>query len=124
MKMKSSRRPFQVTIIPWSCDTMEMVFTKIVTAEIGSNKPERRTVPTSQTLILKKIAEVKRPGVDLKKDVIMSNSKIVMARGDLKNVQKSNKGADLSRKVSEMRIFLEHKPLQKSKTDLKIPPTD
>ena len=103
---------------------MEMVFTKIVTAEIGSNKPERRTVPTSQTLILKKIAEVKRPGVDLKKDVIMSNSKIVMARGDLKNVQKSNKGADLSRKVSEMRIFLEHKPLQKSKTDLKIPPTD
>ena len=44
-----------------------------MTAEIGLPKPKSRTVPTSQTLILKKIAAVKLPGVDLKKEVIMSN---------------------------------------------------
>ena len=53
--------------------------TEIVTSK--HSKPESRTVPTSQTLIVKKIAEEKMPGKINKKEVIVSQSTIVKRGG-------------------------------------------
>ena len=55
-----------------------------------------------------------------KKKVILSQSMIVKARGDLIQIQKSTKGAEVSKKVSEMRKI---NSCKKSKSDLKIRPT-
>ena len=59
--------------------------TEIVTSK--HSKHESRTVPTSQTLIVKKIVEDKMPGKKNKKEVIVPQ--LTMARGDLMQIQKS-----------------------------------
>ena len=70
--------------------------------EVRKRENESGTVPTSKTNILKKIAERKLPGNVYKNEKFLSTSMITTVRGGQSTVQKSTKGATISKKILEM----------------------
>ena len=77
------------------------------------NIPNLRADQYRHTIMKPKIAEEKRPGESNIKEVIVSQSTVVKMRGDILQVQKSTKGAEISKTISEIRKIWENKKLGK-----------
>ena len=77
------------------------------------SKLESGPVPPCNIRIKPKIAEEKMPGELNMKEVILSRLTVVKMAGDILQVQKSFKGAEVSKKVSEIRTIWENKKLEK-----------
>ena len=103
--------PAPTTATPTEMDKKRLLWGAVLPKH---SKLESGPVPPRNIRRKPKIAEEKKPGELNRNEVIVSRSTIVKRRGNILQVQKSTKGAEISNKVSEIRKIWENKKLEKS----------